>query len=148
MPHMFAPEKLIKIAFAIFLALLVMLQFFSFPGQFRYMAQQEPENAFMRWPLTALVFLLIAAVQICIICLWKLLDNLFAAGAIKNRIKYVNISISALSFVWLVIAAVLLLLLKNADDPGLPVVITVIECALTVVVLLYLNYRKLLLNKS
>lgn len=145
---MLRPERFIKFIFVIFFALLLMLQFLSFPGQFRYMAEQEPENAHWRWPLTVMVFLIIAALQICIICLWKLINNLFAAGDIKARLTFVNISIGALGFIWLVIASVLLLLLTNADDPGLPVVVTVIECGLTLIILLYFVYRRLLTREN
>ncbi len=144
---MFKPEKLIKVVFVIFFGLLLMLQFLSFPGQFRYMAEQEPENAHLRWPLTFLVFLIIAAIQTCIVCLWKLINNLFEDGDSKERLKLVNISISALGFIWLVIAIVLLLLIANADDPGLPVVVTVIECGLTLIILIYFVYRRLLVGK-
>ncbi|MEY3972956.1 MAG: hypothetical protein RJA71_268, partial [Actinomycetota bacterium] len=49
-----------------------------------------------------------------------------------------------LSYFWLVIAGGLVLLLSNADDPGLPVVVTVIETAVTAVGLLFLFYRRLL----
>jgi len=129
-----------------FFCLLLMLQFLSFPGQFRYMAVQEPENAHLRWPLTALTFLIILAVQICVICLWKLITNLFNFGNSASRLRYLNLSIIAISFIWTVIAILLCLLLLNADDPGLPVVITVIECSVTIVLMLYLTYRKLLLR--
>jgi hypothetical protein len=59
-------------------------------------------------------------------------------------LRYVNLSIGALSFIWAVIAIALVILLINADDPGLPVVITVIQSGVTIVLMLYLAYRKLL----
>ena len=127
-----------------FFCLLLVLQFLSFPGQFRYLAEQEPENAHLRWPLTALTFLIILAVQICVICLWKLITNLFTNGHLRARLRYVNLSIGALSFIWATIAIALVILLINADDPGLPVVITVIQSGVTIVLMLYLAYRKLL----
>jgi heme/copper-type cytochrome/quinol oxidase subunit 4 len=68
--------KLLKFVLSIFFALSLMLQFLSFPGQFRYMAEQEPENAHLRWPLTALVFTMILAVQIIVISVWKIVDAL------------------------------------------------------------------------
>ena len=141
---MFKVENLIKYSMFAFFCLLLMLQFLSFPGQFRYMAEQEPENAHLRWPLTALTFLIILAVQICVICLWKLITNLFTNGHLRARLRYVNLSIGALSFIWAVIAIALVILLINADDPGLPVVITVIQSGVTIVLMLYLAYRKLL----
>ena len=141
---MFKVENLIKYSMFAFFCLLLVLQFLSFPGQFRYLAEQEPENAHLRWPLTALTFLIILAVQICVICMWKLISNLFTNGELSARLRYVNLSIGALSFIWAVIAIALVILLINADDPGLPVVITVIQSGVTIVLMLYLAYRKLL----
>ena len=141
---MFNPANLLKLVFTALLALLLMLQFFSFPGQFRYMAEQEPENAHLRWPLTALSFLMILAVEIIVISVWKIVDALEKEKGRALELKFVNYAIAALSFIWVVIACGLVLLLLNADDPGLPVVVTVIETAVTAVGLLLLFYRRLL----
>jgi hypothetical protein len=140
----FNPANLLKLVFTALLALLLMLQFLSFPGQFRYMAEQEPENAHLRWPLTALSFLMILAVEIIVISVWKIVDALEKEKGRALELKFVNYAIAALSFIWVVIACGLVLLLLNADDPGLPVVVTVIETAVTAVGLLFLFYRRLL----
>lgn len=141
---MFNPANLLKLVFTALLALLLMLQFLSFPGQFRYMAEQEPESAYLRWPLTALSFLMILAVEIIVISVWKIVDALEKEKGRAHELKFVNYAIAALSFIWVVIACGLVLLLLNADDPGLPVVVTVIETAVTAVGLLLLFYRRLL----
>jgi heme/copper-type cytochrome/quinol oxidase subunit 2 len=141
---MITSAKLLKVVLSIFFALSLMLQFLSFPGQFRYMAEQEPENAYLRWPLTALAFTMILAVQIIVVSVWKIVDALEKELGKKTQLKFVNFAIAALSYIWLVIASGLILLLLNADDPGLPVVITVIETAVTSVGLLFLFYRRLL----
>jgi len=141
---MFTSAKLLKVVLSIFFALSLMLQFLSFPGQFRYMAEQEPENAYLRWPLTALAFTMILAVQIIVVSVWKIVDALEKELGKKTQLKFVNYAIAALSYIWLVIASGLILLLLNADDPGLPVVITVVETAVTSVGLLFLFYRRLL----
>ncbi len=141
---MITSARLLKVVLSIFLALSLMLQFLSFPGQFRYMAEQEPDNAYLRWPLTALAFTMILAVQIIVVSVWKIVDALEKELGKKTQLKFVNYAIAALSYIWLVIASGLILLLLNADDPGLPVVITVIETAVTSVGLLFLFYRRLL----
>ena len=140
----FNPATLLKAVLSIFFALLLMLQFLSFPGQFRYMSEEEPENAHLRWPLTALSFLVILAVEIIVISIWKIVDALEKEKGRSIELKFVNYAIAALSFIWAVIAIGLVLLLRTADDPGLPVVITVIETAVTAVALLFLFYRRLL----
>jgi len=141
---MITSAKLLKVVLSIFFALSLMLQFLSFPGQFRYMAEQEPENAYLRWPLTALAFTMILAVQIIVVSIWKIVDALERELGKQRQLNFVNYAIAALSYIWLVIASGLILLLLNADDPGLPVVITVIETAVTSVGLLFLFYRRLL----
>ena len=141
---MFTSARLLKVVLSIFFALSLMLQFLSFPGQFRYMAEQEPENAYLRWPLTALAFTMILAVQIIVVSVWKIVDALERELGKQTQLKFVNFAIAALSYIWLVMASGLILLLLNADDPGLPVVITVIETAVTSVGLLFLFYRRLL----
>lgn len=141
---MITSAKLLKLVLAIFLALSLMLQFFSFPGQFRYMAEQEPENAHLRWPLTALAFTMILAVQIIVVSVWKIVDALEKELGKVTQLRFVNYAIASLSYFWFVIACGLILLLSIADDPGLPVVVTVIETAVTAVGLLFLFYRRLL----
>ncbi len=141
---MFTSARLLKVVLSIFFALSLMLQFLSFPGQFRYMAEQEPENANLRWPLTALAFTMILAVQIIVVSVWKIVDALERELGKQTQLKFVDYAIAALSYIWLVMASGLILLLLNADDPGLPVVITVIETAVTSVGLLFLFYRRLL----
>ena len=141
---MITSAKLLKVVLSIFFALSLMLQFLSFPGQFRYMAEQEPENAYLRWPLTTLAFTVILAVQIIVVSIWKIVDALERELGKQTQLKFVNYAIATLSYIWLVIASGLILLLLNADDPGLPVVITVIETAVTSVGLLFLFYRRLL----
>ena len=140
----FNPAALLKAVLSIFFALLLMLQFLSFPGQVRYMSEEEPENAHLRWPLTALSFLVILAVEIIVISVWKIVDALEKEKGRSIELKFVNYAIAALLFIWAVIAIGLVLLLLTADDPGLPVVITVIETAVTAVALLFLFYRRLL----
>ena len=108
------------------------------------MAEQEPENAHLRWPLTFLVFLIILSIEVCVVLLWKIINNLFGTNDRITRLRYVNVSIAAISFIWLVIAVIWTIVVIRADDPGLPVVVTVIECGVTLIGLIYLVYRKLL----
>ncbi len=138
---MVKPLVLLKIALSVFFFLVLVLQFFSFPGQFRYMAEQEPENAHLRWPLTFLFVLIFLAVEILIVTVWKVASGLGIASQRAALLKYVNFSIGALTFIWLVIASALAWLLLHADDPGLPLVITVIEVGVSVVGLLFIIYR-------
>ncbi len=137
-------ENFLKASLAIFFALLLMLQFFSFPGQFRYMAENEPDNSYLRWPLTLLAFSVIAALEISIVSLWKLINNLTVDGELLKRKKYLTIAIFSFSYIWIILAIVWMVVVWNADDPGLPVVLTVIQCAFTVLILIFLFFRKII----
>jgi hypothetical protein len=138
---MVKPLVLLKIALSVFFFLVLVLQFFSFPGQFRYMAEQEPENAHLRWPLTFLFVLIFLAVEILILTVWKVASNLGVASQRRQSLRYLNLSIGALAIIWLVVASALIWLFLHADDPGLPLVITVIEVGVSVLGLLFIIYR-------
>ena len=45
----------LRAALVLLFALLVVLQTLSFPGQFAHMAREHPDQADLRWPLTAFV---------------------------------------------------------------------------------------------
>ena len=138
---MVKPLVLLKIALSVFFFLILVLQFFSFPGQFRYMAEQEPENAHLRWPLTFLFVLIFLAVEILILTVWKVASNLGVASQRTQLLRYMNLSIAGLTFIWLVVASALIWLLLHADDPGLPLVVVVIEVGVSVLGLLFIIYR-------
>jgi hypothetical protein len=110
------------------------------------MAENEPENSYLRWPLTLLAFSVIAALEITIVSLWKLINNLAVAGELLNRKKYLTVTIFSFSYIWIIFAIVWIIVIWNADDPGLPVVLTVIQCAFTVLILIFLFLRKIIDN--
>src|SRR5918998_5379952 len=89
---------LLQAALALLFALLLMLQWFSFPGQFAHVAREHPEEADLRWPLTVFVGVLILCVQVVVVCTWRLLsmvrqDVIFTASALR----WVDIIIAALA---------------------------------------------------
>jgi len=43
----------LRIFLVMLFAVLVVFQTMSLPGQFRYMAQEQPDLAYLRWPATA-----------------------------------------------------------------------------------------------
>ena len=138
---MLSAKQLLKIALSAFFFLILVLQFFSFPGQFRYMAEQEPVNVHLRWPLTFLFFILFVSVEILIVTIWKVVSNLGLHEKRAHTLKYIKLSIGALTFIWLAIAGFLVWLLLNADDPGLPLLIVVIEVGVSIVGLLFIIYK-------
>jgi putative transcriptional regulator len=65
-------ERLAVVPLRIFLVVLfgvlVVFQTLSLPGQFAYMAQESPDLAYLRWPLTALSVFWVLCVQVVIVC--------------------------------------------------------------------------------
>ncbi len=118
---------LLQMALGLLFALLVMLQWFSFPGQFAHVAHEHPEEAHLRWPLTFFVGVLILCVQVVVVCTWRLLsmvrqDVIFTARALR----WVDVIIGALGTGWVLAAAGSLWAVWGADDPGTPLLLFVI----------------------
>ncbi len=118
---------LLQAALGLLFALLVMLQWFSFPGQFAYVAREHPDQAHLRWPLTVFVGILILCVQVVVVCTWRLLsmvrkDVIFTATALR----WVDVIIGALGTGWVLAAAGSLWAVWDADDPGTPLLLFVI----------------------
>jgi len=115
---------LLRAGLVVLFALLLMLQTFSFPGQFAYQAAQHPDQAWLRWPLTAFAAIEILCVQVILVCTWRLLgmigeDRIFTDDAIR----WVDAIIVAFGLAWLLAAGVALRAVWGADDPGGPILL-------------------------
>lgn len=127
-----------------FLALLV-LQTLSFPGQFRHDAQEHPGHDLERWALTALAALVIACFEVIIVCTWALLARVLTEEIFtRSSLRWVDTIIGAMAAGWLLIAVPFAVAVRNADDPGEPLLISVLLLAGAVVGLLMLVLRALL----
>ncbi|MFX1819050.1 DUF2975 domain-containing protein [Pseudarthrobacter sp. CC4] len=110
--------------------LLVLFQVMSIPGQFAHMAQENPERAYLQWPLTMFFILEVACVQVVIVSTWKLLtlvrqDRIFSRGALV----WVNAIVWAITAGWAMLAALAAVVVLNADDPGLPLLLLLVLVA-------------------
>ncbi|MBM9460379.1 DUF2975 domain-containing protein [Nocardioides sp. zg-536] len=126
-------------------AMLVLLQVFSMPGQFRHMAEENPEDAELRWPLTIVAILVIGCVQVVIVCTWRLLtmvarDRIFTAASLR----WVDAIIAAIGVGWLLLAGILLGLAGYWDDPAGPLLIILLLLAGGALGLLVVVMRELL----
>lgn len=124
---------------------LLVLQTLSLPGQFRHMAREEPDLAYLRWPLTVVAVFLVLCAQVVIVCIWRLLglvsrDRIFSEGAFG----WVNAIIAALAAAWVVLAGLLLYVGFRADDPGGPILLFLLTVGVGVVGLLMVVMRALL----
>lgn len=134
---------------ALLFALLVMLQWFSFPGQFAYMASEHPEDAGLRWPLTLYVGALILCVQVVVVCTFRLLsmvrqDVIFT----EQALRWVDVIIGAVGAGWGLAAAGALWAVWGADDPGTPLLLFVLLLVAAAFGLVVVVMRELLRRAS
>jgi hypothetical protein len=104
--------------------LLLLFQVMSIPGQFAHMAQENPEQAVLQWPLTILFILEVACVQVVLVGTWKLLtlvkqDRIFSRGALV----WVDAIVWAIAAAWTMFAVFSAVVVLNADDPGVPILL-------------------------
>jgi hypothetical protein len=142
---------LLRVLLAMLFAASVLGQVLSWPGQFASMAQEEPDLAHLRWPLTAVAVLALLCVEVVIVCTWRLLtmvkvDRIFS----RDAFAWVD------GIVWAVIAAWVLLLggsvavgvtiyvTPELRDPGVPLLLGGMVLIGGVGVLLMLVLRALL----
>ena len=124
---------------------LVLFQVMSLPGQFAYMAQEDPEHAYLRWPATAVTVFWVLCIQLVIVSTWKLLslvqnDRIFSEASLM----WVNAIVWAILAAWVVLVGMFLYIGFNADDPGLPLLLFLMMIGVTVLGLLMVVMRALL----
>ncbi|MDQ1200065.1 DUF2975 domain-containing protein [Rhodococcus sp. SORGH_AS_0303] len=129
-------------------ALLVLFQVMSLPGQFAHMARENPESAYLRWPLTALTIFWVVCVQIVVIATWKLLtlvrrDRIFSGAAFV----WVDAIVRAIVAAGVSLGVVFLVVGFRADDPG-PVLLLFLLCMIVSVAALLMMVMRALLRKA
>jgi hypothetical protein len=135
----------LRVLLVMLFAGLVVAQVMSMPGQFAYMAKEEPDLAYLRWPLTIWSILELLCIQVVIVCTWKLLtlvtaDRIFS----EEAFAWVDAIIWALGAGWVLFLGVFVYLGFLANDPGLPILMFGMVLVGGVVVLLVVVLRALL----
>jgi hypothetical protein len=102
-------------------AVLVLLQVMSLPGQFAHMAQESPDQAHLRWPLTVVSIFWVLCVQVVLVCIWKLLtmvksDRIFTPASLV----WVDVIIWAIGAGWVTFLGAFGYVGFHANDPGVP----------------------------
>jgi hypothetical protein len=125
--------------------LLVLFQVMSLPGQFAHMAAENPERAWLQWPLTIFAILEVACVQVVIVSTWKLLtmvkrDQIFS----RRAFVWVDVIMWAIAAAWIMLAVFSAIVVLNADDPGLPILLILTLVAGAAVGLVVVVLRALL----
>ena len=135
----------LRVFLVLLFGVLVFFQIVSLPGQFAYMAEQDPERAYLRWPATAVTVFWVLCTQVVIVCTWKLLtlvqnDRIFSDAAFG----WVNAIVWAIAAAWVVLVGAFLFIGFNASDPGLPLLLFLMVVGVTVLGLLMIVMRRLL----
>jgi hypothetical protein len=136
------PLKLFLVV--LFLAL-IPFEIFSLPGQFAYMAKENPDQAYLRWPFTVITVFWVLCVQAIVVSTWKLLgmvekDRIFSESAFA----WVDAIVAAIAAGWIVLLGVFVYVGFKADDPGVLVLMFLTLIGTAVVGLLMLVMRALL----
>jgi hypothetical protein len=135
----------LRLFLVVLFGILVVFQTLSLPGQFAHMAQESPDHAYMRWPLTAVTVFWVLCVQVVIVSTWKLLtlvkkDRIFSEASLV----WVDAIVWAIAAAWVVLVAVFLYVGFNADDPGVPLLLLLMSVGVSVLGLLMVVMRALL----
>ena len=135
----------LRVFLVVLFAVLVVLETVSLPGQFAYAARQDPEHAYLRWPLTAVTVFWVVCGQAVVVSTWKLLtlvrtDRIFSEASLI----WVDAILGAVGAAWVVLVGVFLWYGAQADDPGLPLLLFLMTVGVTVFGLLLLVMRALL----
>ena len=135
----------LRVFLVLLFGILLMLQTFSLPGQFRYMAEESPDLAYLRWPMTAVSVFWVLCVQVVIVATWKLLtlvkdDRIFSEASLV----WVDAIVWAIAAAWVVLLGVFLYVGFRADDPGLPLLLFLMSTGVAVLGLVMVVMRALL----
>ncbi|NMH79016.1 DUF2975 domain-containing protein [Pseudonocardia xinjiangensis] len=135
----------LRVFLVLLFVVLVPFETLSLPGQFAHMAEESPDLAYLRWPLTAVTVFWVVCVQVVIVATWKLLtmvkkDRIFSDASLV----WVDAIVWAIVAAWVVLLGVFLYFGFKADDPGLPVLLFLMLTGIAVVGLLMVVMRALL----
>ena len=136
---------LLKAGLVLLFGVLVLFQTMSLPGQFAYMAREDPEMAYLRWPATAVTVFWLLCVQVVIVAIWKLLtlvrrERIFST----DSMAWVNVIVWAIAAGWVSLVGVFLYVGFNAQDPALPLILFLAVVGVSVLGLLVVVLRALL----
>ncbi|SCL73160.1 DUF2975 domain-containing protein [Micromonospora peucetia] len=135
----------LRVFLVLLFGILVMFQTLSLPGQFAHMAEESPEQAYLKWPATAVTVFWVLCIQVVIVATWKLLtlvkhDRIFSNASLA----WVNTIVWAIVAAWVVLLGVFLYVGFRASDPGLPLLLFLMLVGVAVLGLLMVVMRALL----
>ena len=135
----------LRVFLVVLFGILVLFQTMSLPGQFAHMAEQSPDLAHLRWPMTAVTVFWVLCVQVVIVSTWRLLalvedDRIFSEASLA----WVDAIVWAIAAAWVVVVGLSAYVALTWDDPGLPLLLLLTSTGVGVVGLLMVVMRALL----
>jgi hypothetical protein len=135
----------LRVFLVLLFGILVVFQVMSLPGQFAYMARENPDLAYLRWPMTAISVFWVLCAQVVLVATWQLLtrvkkDRIFS----ESSLVWVDAIVWAITGGWVVLVGVFLYVGFQADDPGLPLLLFLLVVGVAVVGLVIVVMRALL----
>lgn len=129
--------------------LLVVLQTLSLPGQFAHMAEESPELAHLRWPLTAGGAFLLLCAQVVIVATWQLLsrvqeDRIFSEASLV----WVDAIVWAVAAAWVGLVGILGYVGVRSDDRAAPLLLLFLASIGVAVIGLLMVVMRALLRKA
>jgi hypothetical protein len=135
----------LRVLLVVFFVGLVFGQVVSLPGQFAHLASEEPDLAYLRWPLTVWSILEVLAVQVVVVCTWRLLslvraDRIFS----EEAFRWVDGIVAALAAGWALFVGFAAYVIARSDEPGTPILLIGMTLAAGVALLVMVVMRALL----
>ena len=135
----------LRVFLVLLFGILVLFQTVSLPGKFAYMAEESPDLAYLRWPMTAVSVFWVLCIQVVIVATWKLLtlvkdDQIFSDASLA----WVNAIVWAIVAAWVALVGVFLFVVVRWSDPGLPLLLLLMLVGVAVLGLLMVVMRALL----
>lgn len=135
----------LRIFLILLFAILIFFQTVSLPGQFAHMAAEQPELAYLRWPLTAITVFFVLCAQVIVVSTWRLLtlvaeDRIFT----ESSMGWVNAIVASVAAAWVVLLGLAIYVGWGADDPSTPLILMLMLTVGAVIGLVILVLRSLL----
>ena len=135
----------LRILLALAFAALLVAQVGFLPALSGAMAQDSPELAYLRWPLTAVTVFWVVCIQVVIVSTWKLLtlvkhDRIFSDAASV----WVDAIVWAIAAAWVVLVGLSIYVVLQASDPGVPLLLFLMVVGVAALGLLMVVMRALL----
>ena len=142
----------LKILIGLLFAGLVVAEVLSVPGEFMESAGEiRPEYAHIPWLMLIFSILVLVAIQVILVCIWRLLDMVRTDRIFSEQaFIWVDVIVWAVAAIWLLMLGVFgyiaafIYFTPELRDPGTPIALFGIGLATTVVLLLMVVMRALL----